>query len=389
MWRYGLNLYGLLWRGMRPLLKRHKRLRDGFAMRLVPPSWPFEKECAPSVKESFAVWMQAASGGESYIAWEYIKAMPKDYEASILLTSCTRQGIDTLTEAKEWAKTHRPKLSVTVQFFPLDEPKLMRRALEQSKPRLMVLLETELWPSLLTQCKKKAIPVMVLNGRMSTKSFAAYSLTPSFWQSMAPSYISAITEDDAMRFSLLFAINAESTPNVKFDRLCSSVVREATYETILEPSLVHALQVKKQKCILFASVREEEEKDLLHVIKHVMEGTKVGSPMTLIIAPRHMHRIKSWQEALTMQGLTVSLRSHFGTPSCSLSSCDVILWDTFGELGALYSLADSVFVGGSLAPLGGQNFLEPLAQGIIPCVGTSLGNFAWVEPEKLVAQGFK
>lgn len=405
-----MGAYAGLWRVVRPLLRRHKRLGDGFAMRLVPEDW------APCVD----VWVQAASGGEAYLAWEILKAIkcedtgfaPSETSNALrfLLTSCTRQGYDTLQEAAQWAAVHRPELSITVQFFPLDEPCLMHRALEQARPRLVVLLETELWPSLLRACRQYAVPTMVLNGRMSTKSFGAYFLMRRFWQSMGPSFVAAIAEDDAKRFSLLFGVQSHVMQNIKFDRLgfTPSLYNEAPTHTA-DPVQARVERIVRHygPMALLGSVREEEEPALVSAVamlwerleervqKHQEDTGSIEQAPVIIVAPRHMHRVAAWQKSLEQRGLPVLLRSRLDKDDVALGKdavvpqkkTSIILWDSFGELDALYACARAVFVGGSLEPLGGQNFLEPLAKGTIPSVGPYVQNFAWLDPASLEDAG--
>ncbi len=137
-----LGLYGLVWRGARPLLRRHRRLNDAFDQRLVPSDW------APS--GGVDLWIQAASGGEALLARRLLEELARrGAPLRVLCTSCTRQGLETLEAARNRAAEHAPHIQVFVRFFPLDEPALMRRALALAAPRLLVLLETELWPGLL------------------------------------------------------------------------------------------------------------------------------------------------------------------------------------------------------------------------------------------------
>lgn len=394
------GLYATAWRVARPLLRRHRRLSDSFAMRLVPNNWSSRAD----------IWMQAASGGEAYLAWEWLKALPifedshnisawyinKDKPCHILLTSCTRQGLDILEQAAQWAQEQCTLrgieyFTVSVQVFPLDEPAMMQRAVKLVSPRLVILLETELWPSLMRACRRANVPLMVLNGRMSAKSFGAYFILQSLWKGMAPRFIVAISPDDAMRFSMLFDVPAKVVQNIKFDRVGA--------ENCLETSNAHvaSLLPKESKVVLFASVREEEEPMLVSGLCQLVQKLEhEGLDYSLVVAPRHMHRVAAWQDHLHRVGVSTVLRSKLeysgltnqeavqGLQQGRRNKKPVIIWDTFGELDVLYGLVHAVFVGGSLMPLGGQNFLEPLAKGLVPCVGPYLSNFAWVDTESLV-----
>jgi 3-deoxy-D-manno-octulosonic-acid transferase len=129
----------------------------------------------------------------------------------------------------------------------------------------------------------------------------------------------------------------------------------------------------RRPVVLFASVREEEEEQLAAVLREMAPLQHAGPARSsrLIVAPRHMHRIAAWGALLDDASLSWTLRS------APRSDADAVLWDAFGELPWLYRVADATFVGGSLAPLGGQNFLEALAAGTEPFVGPHLDNFAW------------
>ncbi len=383
-----IHLYGLAWTLARPVLRRHHRLRDGFSWRLVPDNW-----AGPSLPENSSkqelpqtdVWIQAASGGEAYLAWEIAARLPElrqktglpdDAPLRVLVTTWTRQGLEIL-QAMSAKLTHaHPNLSIRVTFFPLDTLRLMDRALRQARPKVVALLETELWPGLMLACARRHVPVIVLNGRMTDKSLRQYrhlqALFQGFWEQMAPRRIAAISPEDGKRFAELFGSErVEIVSNIKFDRAVptnGNTPKSPELSELLPPS------VHSGRTVLLASVRAEEEKAVMGVLRYLRTGKTGETLPTIIIAPRHMHRVQAWLDLLTGDGITPLTRA--GRTE-SFPSESVIVWDTFGELGQLYRLADAVFVGGSLAPLGGQNFLEPLGLGRIPCCGPSLDNFAW------------
>ncbi|WMW64595.1 glycosyltransferase N-terminal domain-containing protein [Nitratidesulfovibrio liaohensis] len=299
----------------------------------------------------------------------------------MLLTSCTRQGVEVLEKARDWAAEYRPGLRVQVRYVPFDEPNLMRRALDQARPCAVALLETELWPGLLSACAARGIPVAVVNGRMTPRTLAGYLLTPDFWRGLAPARIAAISPDDAQRFGLLFGHDRTSVmPNIKFDRALPQPERSDASGVPGArdvPGLAGTILRKSAPLVVLGSVREEEEAALLPVIQRILQERP---DVDIAVAPRHMHRIPAWVNALEQAGLPWELRSRrTAAPSSDVSARGtVLIWDVFGELAALYASAAAVFVGGSLARLGGQNFLEPLAHGVVPCVGPSRENFAWV-----------
>ncbi len=357
------RMYGLLWNLSKVFLRRHKRLRDGFALRLVPDNWA--KPCD--------IWLQAASGGEAYLVWEVLQRLQVRHDAPlrILVTTWTRQGLEVLQGMKSSLENERSDMHIQLALFPLDLPKNMYKAMRMTRPKLMVLFETELWPGLLLACTRCKVPVMVLNGRMTAKSLRGYTIlekiVPGFWHAVAPCCIRAMAKDDRERFAKVFgqSPDIEVTPNIKFDRALPHV------STPQDNTLLGLFAAEKR--ILFASVRQEEEAIILEALTTLYKTQPAAS---ILLVPRHMHRVKAWLEMLQEKALPTVLRSTL-TEQNTAPCGHIVLWDTFGELSQTYAIADAVFVGGSLAPLGGQNFLEALEAGLVPCVGPYIDNFSW------------
>jgi 3-deoxy-D-manno-octulosonic-acid transferase len=347
-----LSLYELAWKAVLPALFHAPRLREGWSERLLR-SGP---------RDRVDLWIQAASGGEAYLALHLEAALSKRKSIRGLVTSGTGQGLRILQESPGSDDFH-------AAFFPFDLPTLMKRALEQWRPRVMVLLETELWPGLLSACRRMDIPVLILNGRLSRKGLKFYLRSKRFWRGVAPTEIHAISREDAGRFAEIFgADRVQVMNNIKFDRLALDS----------SPSLscfLGDLLAKENPFLVLGSVRKEEEGE----IKEVLKGVFSRSPQAVIgLFPRHMHRLPAWRESLDRMGLSWVWRSQVREP---VSPGTVILWDRFGELEKAYGRAWSVFVGGSLKPCGGQNFLEALGRGVVPCIGPHWENFAWVGRE--------
>jgi 3-deoxy-D-manno-octulosonic-acid transferase len=383
-------LYSLLWKAARPFLRARKRLREGFAERLVPPGWPFtpsmqaQRDGAPPGAEqspSCRLWIQAASGGEAYLARELLKLLASRSKLQVLCTSCTRQGLDILREAQK--ELDGKNIGLTVNYLPLDEPGLMRKAVERAfgpaaaRPgkTALVLLETEIWPGLLDACQRAGVSVLFVNARMSEGSRRGYGIIKSLFRMAPPRGILATSREDLRRFCRVFDGLAGAKPgycrgvmpNIKFDRL-HSCLPQSPRRTAEDPGGPSGL-------IALGSVREEEEELLLPLIPQLAR-------FPLIVAPRHMHRVEHWTEKLRRNGYDVVKRSACGRiEQIEHRPGRIVVWDVFGELPAVYALASAVFVGGSLAPLGGQNFLEPLACGVSPCIGPFWSNFYWAGRE--------
>lgn len=357
--RLMLGLYGLAWRAALPSLGRNKRLREGWEQRVLAQGPPQKAD----------LWVQAASGGEAYLAWELLARLaerraPDAPPLSVLATTFTSQGLGILERA---AGALAPRLELRPAYVPFDLPGRMERVLAAVSPRAVVLLETELWPGMLAACKKAGTPALVLNARMTDKSLKGYMRLPGFWRSFAPRDVLAVSESEAARFSALFPQSRVGVMrNIKFDRLDFSPAPPRAEIAALIPA--------GAPFVMLGSVRRQEEGQVLEIIKGLQErlpGAVIG------LFPRHMERVAAWCGLLQDAGAPFAKRSA-GLPAKPGS---VLVWDAFGEMGQAFALADACFLGGSLADLGGQNFLEPLAHGVVPVIGPSWSNFAWVGEE--------
>ncbi len=362
--RFLLAIYGLAWAAVTPGLYAFPRLREGWRARL------FKKGPRGPVD----VWMQASSVGEAYLALEIISGFDPSRTPKFMVTSGTSQGLATLEKGvAEMAPSQRQSVEITC--FPFDRPSLMLRALHSWKPRLVVLLETEIWPGLLAAAGKASIPVLILNGRLSAKSFRSYRLLKRFWHEVRPEKVLAVSPADATRFSALFGYDrVEQMHNIKFDRMgfdTSGSLKTNPLGWMLPEDLPF---------LVLGSVRKEEETEVIQVLKSLA----VSMPETVAgVFPRHMHRIKYWEKGLAGSGLNWMLRSEAERP---IAPGTIVLWDTFGELSAAYGLARAAFVGGTLKPCGGQNFLEAVGKGVVPCIGPHWEHFLWVG-EEILQQG--
>jgi 3-deoxy-D-manno-octulosonic-acid transferase len=158
-------------------------------------------------------------------------------------------------------------------------------------------------------------------------------------------------------------------PNIKFDRLASATATDD------DPNKINNIVPRDRAFVVLASVRREEEPLVNKIVQKLLHK----QPQAVIgLFPRHLHRIQAWQEILNHAGIRWALRSKTKT---QVTAGTVVLWDTFGEMLPAFKLCKSAFVGGSLAPLGGQNFLEALVSGVLPVIGPSWENFSWVGDE--------
>ena len=352
-------IYDLCWKMIMPVLRLNNRLAEGFGQRTLKTNMPSKAD----------LWIQAASAGEAYLAEAIMNKFKSDRPVKVLLTSGTRQGVDILQRSINGVPRENNIIG-HASFFPFDQPAVMEKAVKIINPEVMILLESEMWPGHLHALKKYRCRTIIINGRMTGKSLGKYLLWKSFWNSIKPDMIYAISKEDADRFGKLFGSETvEVMPNIKFDRFGNNDT-ESSFQNPIEKIIT-----RDTPFIVLGSVREKEE----HLVEKIILDILERKPETIIgLFPRHMHRIKHWNEAMDRINIKWALRTNTAERAVKGS---VILWDTFGELVHAYKYAGAAFVGGSLAPLGGQNFLEALTCGITPVIGPSWDNFSWVGRE--------
>ena len=364
-----LHLYGLLWKLLLPFLKKNTRLKIGLEERMLK-----------ILPQPCDIWIQAASAGEAYLVDSLLSVWSEKYDSPIriLCTSMTSQGKDILQKTRERLAKENTAMQIQVWAFPFDSPKNMRQFLEHINVKLLILMETELWPSLLFFAKKKNIPVIMLNGRVRKKTCSRYLRIKNILKSIAPTKILASSEQSVENFKQIFPQTTVSfCSNIKFDRAITSKKTELLDDII-----------SSENFLVFGSIRKEEEDIILETIQELQQKYPT---YCIALFPRHMKRIEHLEKKLKKMNLCFTLRSSLvknRTEQCDENSNErnnkkniekILLWDTFGELQNAYAKAKISFVGGSLKALGGQNFLEPLAHGSYTVVGEHRENFLWID----------
>lgn len=357
------RIYETGWRLSMPLLRLSSRLEDGFGDRQNPGGLP-----------AADIWIQAASAGEAYMACSLLAGLKPARPAQVLVTSNTRQGLDIIDHFIQTEMTDAAVITTVPAFFPFDRPALMTAAVRRVRPKVMVLLETEIWPGLMAALRENNTRILIINGRLTATSVRGYQLLKSLRPDLGPDLVLAVSPADARRFSRIFGRDRVGVmPNIKFDRLQLMTDEEDDPLRSMLPETVPFL--------VLGSIRQEEE----NLVEKIIREVRRQSPATIIgLFPRHLHRIKYWTRTLDRRDLSWMLRSDMN--SRPVTEGKLILWDAFGELNRAYALARAVFVGGSLAPLGGQNFMEPLVCGVRPVIGPHWDHFAWVG-EDIIRQG--
>ncbi len=340
--------YQFLWLLLTPLLLCSPRLKEGGDERTLK-------------KISFSkvdLWIHAASVGEAYIARQIVNNFPKEQKLDILITTNTSQGHEILVK-----EMHSLQQNVQIAYMVFDSPSLVRKAVQIADPKLLVLIELEIWPALMAEIKRQKKKIIIVNGRMTRKSFKGYTKAGFFFRTLQPDTILATCNENKFHLERLF--RQEKTylvPNIKFDLIHHCTIAQSA-------------EGERQSLVL-ASIRKEEEADVLFLIQRILQ---TFPDLQINLFPRHLHRVEQWQKLLTESGINHTLK----TSEASLDSSPVIIWDLFGQLTTAYQKADAAFVGGSLANLGGQNFIEAFMNGVIPVTGPSISNFLWTGEEVL------
>lgn len=327
------------------------------------------------------VWLHAVSLGETRAATPLIQALRASLPGMrLLLTHTTATGREaglalmTPGDAQAW--------------LPFDTPGAVRRFMAHFQPDVGVLMETEVWPNLMHGARRHGIPVVLANARLSDKSLRQGERFPALLKPAAAalSLTLAQTEGDAARLRRMGAQPVEVMGNVKFDMTPSPALLargRAWREALGRP------------VVLAASTREGEEPQLLAAWRKLVADLPAGEAPRLFIVPRHPQRFDEVAAAIEAMGWRLSRRSTWGAsvatgggdaiPDALALSADVWLGDSMGEMPAYYACADIGLLGGSFAPLGGQNLIEAAACGCPLIVGPSTFNFAEAAEQGLAA----
>ena len=322
------------------LAQRLGRLGDGL---------PAEPRC----------WVHAVSVGESAAAVPLVEAIHRRWpELGIVVSTITPTGARIVRDRLAGTAAHR--------YFPLDLPAPVRRALDAARPRFFIAIETELWPNFLRALARRRIPSMIANGRISDRSFRRYLRVRWLMRRvLADVTVFAMqSEEDARRILALGAPPSRVvvTGNLKSDLVPEAEAVDAAWRERLGLGATDRLWIA-------GSTHRGEEAIVLDAFRRTRER---APGLRLLLAPRHPERAGEVEELIRERGLVPvrrSRRADGGAPDA------VVILDTVGELAALYGLAEIVFVGGSLVPIGGHNVLEPAMRGKPVLYGPHTSNF--------------
>lgn len=352
-----LLILRLLWRGLRSPAYWHR--------------WSERFGANPKLSTDKAViWIHAVSVGEVEASRPLVKALQSEYaDHQILITTMTPTG------------SARVKLlfsdTVAHCYLPYDLPFAIRRFLNNSHPQFAVIMETEIWPNLISSCHQRNIPLVLANARLSERSAKGYARVSSFTKSILQklTIIASQSIDDKKRFQQLGADNqnVHIIGNLKYEISLPASLKE-------QASAMRTMWHSNRPVLVAASTHEGEEEMVLNAARQIRSQFP---DLLLIIVPRHPERFDR-VAALAQRSGVKTLRRSEHRP-CS-SDVQVLVIDTMGELPLFYAASDIAFVGGSLVPHGGHNLLEPAILGRAVITGPHFFNFNDITKQFIKAQ---
>ncbi len=353
-----LVLLRLLWRAIKaPAYAR--RWQERFAL-------------IPALDDSKPViCLHSVSVGETIAASPLIKRLLQDYPShQLMVTTTTPTGSALLQERFAGQVQH--------VYLPYDLPDAVGRFLTKVKPDVFLIMETELWPNLLAACKARAIPSLLLNGRLSERSARGYQRISPLSRPMfaALSGLYAQTQADKERF-IDSGVNPEAceiSGNIKFDLQLSDSLRTQAL-AIRKQWQGTEIDGKPRFIIAAASTHQGEDEIILEAFKQLLKVLPNAHAARLLLVPRHPERFAEVARLVEASGLYLQRRSKTQDVNGIDEQCQVILGDTMGEMLCFFGAVDAAFIGGSLVERGGHNMIEAAAWGLPIVTGTSCFNF--------------
>ncbi|NJE33491.1 3-deoxy-D-manno-octulosonic acid transferase [Megasphaera sp. SW808] len=363
-WLYNVLLL-VYWATLIPMLIYRLIREEGFYQRIKQSIGFLPDDLKEKISNRHAIWVHAASVGEIVAASPIVREMRKTHPNEVIIVS--------VVTATGFRMAHQIiKGADGILYFPLDLPYLTDRILTIVKPRAIVLVETEIWPNFLRIAARKNIPVMMMNGRISRRSSSRYRMI-TFFTRRVLSTIYVFCMQSRIDAQYIIDIGADPnkvivTGNTKYDQTYGIVTDEEKKRYLKELGF----DENTYPIMIAGSTHKGENVSVYKAfcnIRNHFPGAK------LIIAPRYIHQADLIYDEGVKHGVTMVKRSDMVAGKQIAGPYDGVLLDTIGELGRVYSLGDLVFVGGSLAHIGGHNILEPAAHGKPIVVGPNMFNF--------------
>ncbi|MBD3878128.1 MAG: tetraacyldisaccharide 4'-kinase [Quinella sp. 1Q5] len=334
----------------------------GFVERIKQSFGFFPKGALDPVAKKNCIWVHAASVGEIVATSPLIKEFRREFPKSpILVSVVTTSGYEMANRIIKDADS--------IIYFPLDLPFVSAAVFRRIFPRVFLNVETELWPNFLKAARENRVPVMMVNGRISEKSVKRYKYMFSILRDMIGTVklFAMASPVDAGYVKQLGAPDelVTITGNTKFDQTYTDVTNEQKQKILSDMGLTDAKEI-----FLAGSTHRGEENFVLKAFKAIRENHPKAR---LVIAPRELLRTREVVALCKAAGFTVGTRTEL--QKRPPANEDIIILDTIGELGQVYSVGDVIYVGGSLVSHGGHNILEPAAHGKAIIVGHHMENF--------------
>lgn len=314
------------------------------------------------IRDRPVIWLHAVSVGEAIAARPLLKALRRRYPEHAILLSTT-------TETGRGVASGFPEKDLCI-YFPFDFLPAVCRTLDQIRPELVIIMETEIWPNFTREAAHRSIPVVLANGRISDRSYPRYLRFSWFFRHALQlfSRLCMQTETDCER---IIAIGAPSgrtvkSGNLKYDIPCRQTGEDEKRRLKEQYSIPEGLLV-----LTAGSTHAGEEQHLIEAYRKMLT---VCTELFLVLVPRHPERAAEVASLLERSGLSFCRRTSLSS-QVILKEGEVLLVDTVGEMMDLYAVADIAFVGGSLVPTGGHNLLEPASFGVPTVFGPHVTNF--------------
>jgi 3-deoxy-D-manno-octulosonic-acid transferase len=338
---------------------RHKKYVGSLGQRLgyLPVALNLDGEAS--------IWIHAVSVGEVLSTRPVIEELRKRYPSLRLFLSTTTRSGQQIAQR-----------SITdvdgIFYFPFDWPFTVRRTLSIVRPKLFVMVENEIWPTMLRECRRRGVKTIVINGRISARSFPRYRLIRTFFKRVLAD-IDRFCVQGEETAGRLVSLGAERsrltiTGSLKFDALNATPLPGRGPARVLR-----FFRMSPNRPVLIAgSTMRGEDEAVIRAFNRV-RTTPGGANALLVLAARHPERFDEVERLCKSEGLATVRRSEL--PIDAEPRADAVILDTIGELAHLYQIATAVFVGGSLVPAGGHNILEPALYGKSIVFGPHMENF--------------
>jgi 3-deoxy-D-manno-octulosonic-acid transferase len=318
-----------------------------------------------NVDREASIWIHAVSVGEALTVKALIADLREQYpRLRVFLSTTTIAG-------QQVAKKNLPHVD-GVFYFPFDWGFTVRRTLDIVRPRMFVMMETEIWPNLLRECRARGIKTVMINGRISNRSYPRYRLVrPLFRRVLADIDRFCMQSDESARRIIDLGADPARvivTGSLKFDSLQAPA--PVSHGRPREPVLRYFRVAPSRVVLVAGSTMKPEDSAVLRAFARIRS---ISPGALLVIAPRQRERFAEVERLALEEGFSVARRSDL--PIDGEPRTDVVVLDTFGELAQVYQIATVVFVGGSLADYGGHNILEPAIFGKPIVFGPHMQNF--------------